>query len=330
MSSSEWDRAFDAAKKGDLDKLSACLQSDGVADLLSATDEAGETLLTITCRAATSDMAIPRVDISPELLTAIEMILDAGADPSAANDEGWAPLHIAAMADNGDLAARLLAAGASRQGHLYGTAGGSPLALALFYARSEVAELLAEPPVPDNLRHAAALGRGLERFFRGVELIPEAMEGLDFYRPLMLFPEWQRNTDRQEVLDEALTWAARNGQIQSMQTLVDLGADVNANPYRGTALLWACFDDRVDAAAWLLDHGAEADLLHDFGGAGHGEGAAAIHLAAQFSALGCLQLLIDRGADYRIVDRTHGGTPEDWARVHDADDARRLLEAAAA
>jgi ankyrin repeat protein len=329
MSSPELQRAGEAARHGDLDGLQACLSADNVAELLNSRDEAGDSLLTIACRAATDDMAIPRCDGTPEQHAAIDMILEAGADPAAANDEGRSPLHIAAMADHRDLATRLLAAGAPRSGRLYGCEGGSPLALALFYARSGVAEVLAQPPTPDNLRHAAALGAPLDRFFSGGHLKPEALTGLDFYRPLMLFPEWQRSFETQEVLDEALTWAARNGQIQSMELLLELGADINSNPYRGTALLWACYDDRVDAAAWLLDHGAEADLLHDFGGAGHGEGAAAIHLAAQFASLGCLQLLIDRGADYHIVDRTHGGTPEDWARVHDADDAIRLLRAAA-
>ena len=60
-----------------------------------------------------------------------------------------------------------------------------------------------------------------------------------------------------------------------------LGADINANPFRGTPLLWACYSDKVEAAAWLLDHGADPDLRHDWGGEGHGVDAVAMHLAAQ-------------------------------------------------
>lgn len=247
-------------------------------------------------------------------------------DLASADEQGWAPLHIAVMGGDTDLVVHLLEAGAPLAGQLMGCSGGSPLSLALFYAKTVIAQRLADPAVPDNLRNAAALGRSFEHFVDNGKLSAEAASGLDFYRPLPIFPEWPRTLSQAEVLNEALTWAARNAQLDAMARLVELGADINANPYRGTALLWACYDDRADAAAWLLDHGADPDLLHDFGGMGHGEGAAAIHLAAQFSCLDCLELLIARGADIGIVDRTHGGTAEDWARLHGGEAAVNLLK----
>src|SRR6185503_15496466 len=121
-----------------------------------------------------------------------------------------------------DLARRLLAAGASREGHLLGTRGGSPLSLALFYGQALAAELLADSPVPDNLRNAAALGRSMDHFIDGEALTPRASEGTDFYRPLLLFPLWERTNGRQELLDEALSWAARNDACESMAALVGL------------------------------------------------------------------------------------------------------------
>ena len=226
-----------------------------------------------------------------------------------------------------DLARRLLVAGAPREGRLLGCQGGSPLALSIFYAKTEVAGLLAEPPIPDNLRTAGGLGRNLDPFVDGDRLTPQAAEGVDFYRPLTIFPEWNRTNSRQELLDEALSWAARNDQCESMAALVDLGADVNANPYRGTPLLWAVYDDRGGAAAWLLEHGADPDLRHDFGGEGHGVSAVAMHLAAQYASLKCLRLLLDRGADPTIEDEAHGGTPLGWARNGGAETAVKLLEA---
>ena len=83
---------------------------------------------------------------------------------------------------------------------------------------------------------------------------------------------------------------------------------------------------KVDAAAWLLDHGADPDLRHDFGGEGHGGRAVAMHLAAQHNAVHCLSLLLSRGADPTIVDGAHGGTPLGWARFSAADEAARMLE----
>ena len=180
------------------------------------------------------------------------------------------------------------------------------------------------PVYPDNLRAAAALGRDLGRFVAGDELIDAAYTGLDFYAPVF-FPEWQRTLSRQEVVDEALAWASRNNQCEAMASLVDLGANVNANAFRGTALLWACYADKVDAARWLLDHGADPDLRHDWGGEGHGVAAVAMHLAAQHNCVACVRLLLDRGADPDIVDGAHGGTPAGWAEFGGATDTLKIL-----
>lgn len=307
-----------AAENGNLDELDRILGESP--QVLEARDSEGQTLLILACRSATGNCALPPVPGKREQHAAV-------ADASVSDHGGFAPLHAAAMTGNLDLARRLIDAGAPREGRLMGALGGSPLALGLFYAKTEMAQMLAAPAVPDNLRAAAALGRSLDRFVDGDDLSPQAAEGVDFYRPLALFPEWKRNCNRQELVDEALTWAARNGQCESMATLVEMGADVNANPYRGTALLWAVYDDRVTAAEWLLDYGADPDLRHDFGGAEHGKGAVAMHLAAQFGALKCLELLLNRGADPTIQDAAFGGSPLGWAQHAGTETSIALLTA---
>ena len=314
-------QAATAAHDGNLDRLREILAaSPGV---LTARDENGRTLLDLACRAATGDIAIPLVSGTAEQHAAVDMVLAAGADPSAADEDGWTPLHTAGMAGHVDLARRLVEAGGSVRADAHGKEGGSPLSYALFYAKAYMAEAL-EPVYPDNLRAAAALGRDLGRFVVGDDLTDAAYTGLDFYAPVF-FPDWQRTRSRQEVLDEALSWASRNDQCSTMASLVDLGADVNANAFRGTALLWACYADKVDAARWLLDHGADPDLRHDWGGEGHGVAAVAMHLAAQHNCVGCVRLLLDRGADPDIVDGAHGGTPAGWAEYGGADDTLKIL-----
>jgi ankyrin repeat protein len=313
-----------AVKAGDVASLQQLLAA--TPELLSARDTAGHTLLNLACKVATGDVALPPVSGTPEQHQAVDCILAAGADPSAAANDGWAPLHAAAMTGHGDLARRLLAAGASRDGRLLNVAGGSPLALALHYGKRDVAEVLATPAVPDNLRHAAALGRPLERFFNGSVVTSEARVGCEFFRPSLGFPEWPRSFSQQELLDEALTWSARNGRIESLEALVARGADVNANPYRGTALLWATYADERDAAAWLLDHGADPDLRHDFGGSQHGKAAVAMHLAAQFSCLKVLRLLLERGARADIEDAAFHATPRGWAQYENATASLELLD----
>ena len=83
--------------------------------------------------------------------------------------------------------------------------------------------------------------------------------------------------------------------------------------------------DKVEAAAWLVDHGADPDLRHDWGGEGHGVAAVAMHLAAQHGAVGCLEVLLDHGADPTIVDGAHDGTPLGWAEYSQATDPVALF-----
>ncbi len=293
--------------------------------VLTARDNNGRTLLDLACRAATCDIAIPLAPGTPQQHAAIDLILNAGADPATADNDGWTPLHTAGMAGHADLARRLVEAGAPVDVNAYGMEGGSALSYALFYAKPYMGEVLV-PVYPDNLRTAAALGHDISRFIAvGGELTPAARYGLDFYAPVF-FPSWDRTLDRQEVLDEALSWAARNNQCGSISALVALGANVNANPFRGTPLLWACYSDKVEAAACLLDHGADPDLRHDFGGEGHGVQAVAMHLAAQHDAVKCLNLLLERGADPTVTDAAHHATPLVWAEFCGAAEAAEVLK----
>ena len=96
----------------------------------------GRTLLDLACRAATGDIAIPLNPGTPEQHAAVDLILNAGADPSAADQDNWSPLHTAAMPGHRDLARRLVAAGASVESEAYGKEGASPLSYALFYAKA--------------------------------------------------------------------------------------------------------------------------------------------------------------------------------------------------
>ena len=90
-----------------------------------------------------------------------------------------------------------------------------------------------------------------------------------------------------------------------MKLLVANGADVNGSPYRGTALLWAIYSDCVPAAEWLLDHGADPDLRHDFGGKGHGVQAVALHL-------------LNEHLTHCVADALTGGGTDAEAKVAEA------------
>jgi ankyrin repeat protein len=325
---SRWEASVRAVIRADLESLDLHLAA--APGLLGQRGPEGRTLLSEAARSVTNDHALPSRDAGDESRAVVSRLLAAGADPSLPEASGWTPLHSAAISGHEPLARMLLDAGARTDAVVAERAGATPLAYALFYGHSATAEAVArEGPVPDDLRNAAGLG-DLDRMRgwleSGTPLPSGAGAGMDFFGPTEWFPPRRGPVDDQLIVDESLSWASRSGRIDAMDLLVANGADVNSSPYRGTPLLWAVYSDCVPAAEWLLDRGADPDVRHDFGGEGHGVEAVAMHLAAQYGALGCLRLLLDRGADATIADGAHGSTPLGWARFGEQPEAVGLLE----
>jgi ankyrin repeat protein len=237
------------------------------------------------------------------------LLLECGADPNRGNDYGWTKLHQAGYGNDCELAKLMLDAGARTDLDARGD-GGTPLVQALFWGHREVAELLGREPV--NLRVAAGLG-DLE-LIRQLAGTPQGGSHRGFYRPHGGFPTWQPSDNPQEVLDEALVWAAKSDRADAMRLLVELGAHVNADPYRGTALTWAAVNGHVGSVRTLVALDADPNQRGTFGGPDHGEGVTAIHLAAQAGQRETVLALLDLGADPLIQDTLHGGSALGWAR----------------
>jgi ankyrin repeat protein len=243
-------------------------------------------------------------------LTIVSLLLERGADPNRGNDYGWTKLHQAGYGNDRELAKLMLDAGARSDLFARGD-GGTPLVAALFWGHREVAELLGREPV--NLRVGAGVG-DLE-LIRNLSGTPQAGAHRGFYRPHGGFPAWQPSDDPQEVLDEALVWAAKSDRGDAIRLLVELGAKVDADPYRGTALTWAAANGRVGSIRILVELGADPDRRGTFGGPSHGDGVTAIHLAAQSGQREAVAALLELGADPLIRDKLHGGNALGWARV---------------
>jgi ankyrin repeat protein len=306
-------RAFKAIQARDLTALRTLL--DRYPGLVGARGTNGNDLLGL----GTDDRAIVR-----ELLAR-------GADPSSANDRGWTPLHQAGYGNDSELARLMLEAGARTDTYGHGE-GGTPLAAALFWGHREVAELLAEHGVvPHNLRVAAGLGR-IDLIRALVNDDGSLREGAGaargFYRPHSGFPIWEPSDDAQEILDEALVWAAKSDRAEVLGPLVELGADVDGDPYRGTPLTWAAVNGRLASMQRLLELGADVNRLGTFGGPDHGQGVTAMHLAAQSGQLAAVQALLAAGADPMIADELHGGRPSGWADFGGQAEISKLLYAA--
>lgn len=284
-------RAYQAVEAGDRERLVQLI--DTFPDLVVQRGTNGNDLLGMA-----GDLDIVRV------------LLKRGADPNRGNDYGWTKLHSAGYSNNCDLARLMLEVGARTDLSARGD-GGTPLIAALFWGHREVAEMLGR--APGNLRVAAGLG-DLE-LIRELAGTPEAGAHRGFYRPHGGFPAWQPSDDPQEVLDEALVWAAKSGRVQAIALLVELGARVDADPYRGTPLAWAAVNGHVDSIRMLAELGADPNQRGTFGGPSHGEGVTALHLAAQSGERQAVIALLDLGADPLLLDDLHGGTALGWARV---------------
>jgi ankyrin repeat protein len=187
--------------------------------------------------------------------------------------------------------------------------GGTPLVAALFWGHREVAALLGDEP--RNLRVAAGLGR--VELIRELADTPAAGAHRGFYRPHGGFPAWEPSHDPQEVLDEALVWAAKSDRVEAIDVLVQFGARVDADPYRGTALTWAAANGRVASIRRLVELGSDPNRRGTFGGPDHGEGVTALHLAAQSGRGDAVETLLELGADPTLRDEEHGGDPAGWA-----------------
>jgi len=261
-------------------------------------------------------------------LAAILALLAAGADVNAANDRGWTPIHQAASANQLETAVVLVAAGAALDVEAHG-AGGTPLIAALFWGHRELADFLGSHAVsPNNPQAAAGLGNSefVKACFTGERtLTPEAGAARGFFRPHSGFPDWQPSADPREVLDEALVWACKSNRVSVLERLVRAGARLDADPYRGTPLIWAAACNRTEAAACLLDYGANVNHKGTFGGLTHGRGITALHLAAQYGHMPMVKLLVERGADRLIKEDLYHATPENAAAHFGQLDVRDYL-----
>src|SRR5262249_50258225 len=165
---------------------------------------------------------------------------------------------------------------------------------------------------PRNLRVASGLGRlDLIRELAGT---PAGGAHRGFYRPHGGVPAGAPSDDPPEGLDEAPVWAAEADRGEAIEPLVELGARVDADPYRGTPLTWAAANGRVDAIRALVALGADVNGRGTFGGPDHGEGVTALHLAAQSGKRAAVELLLELGADPMMRADLPAADPAGWAR----------------
>ncbi len=101
-------------------------------------------------------------------------------------------------------------------------------------------------------------------------------------------------------------WFSLHGRLEMVQTVIDMGSDINARDKRGfTPLFWACYSSRLPSVKFLLEHGAKFDTKSL-------NAATPLHIACLEENPELILFLIARGADINAQDK-YGNTPLHWA-----------------
>ena len=251
----------------------------------------------------------------------VKRLLDAGANPNAALLAGETPLMVASRSGNPAVVEQLIAKGATVNAR--GTRGQTALMWAVaqrhaecvklllahgadVHARSDVwSEVMAVPPhgYPEYNRAIPHGGDSALMFAARVGDLASA-------RLLVTAGANVNDTDAWGV--SATTLAAHGGAAEVVSFLLDRGADANASAAGFGALHAAVMrrDDTMVRA--LLAHGADANAplktwtptrrsSHDFNFAPELVGATPFWLAARFSSPAVMRILVEHGADSRVV-----------------------------
>jgi ankyrin repeat protein len=188
----------------------------------------------------------------PRRLESAAILIAAGADINARTGTGdieETTLQEAVSCYDSALTELLIEAGASVNGL---DDDRRPLAQALFYGAGDAAKVLIEKGAVIDLEFAAGLGRAdlIPTFFDSEgALLPAAGS----HHPPVDRPVPPADDAPSELLEQALVYAAINGQTETAGQLIDRGADVNAEP--------SGFTYRMPPVSWGENHPALVEFL---------------------------------------------------------------------
>jgi ankyrin repeat protein len=248
-------RLIDAVKAGNVEAVRALVKRPTAATEVNAAEPDGTTALhwavrnddqelaQLLVRAGAKPTAVNRYGVTPLSLAAsnasapmVDLLLAAGADPNSSLPQGETVLMTAARAGSPQVVAALLAHGAKVDGKDE-RLGETALMWAAAHNHPEIVRLL--------VQHGAAVdGRS-----KPLEYTKDRF-GLEGVLTILPRGSWT-----------PLMYAAREGAVEATRALIDAGADVNlTDPEQTTALIRAIVNMHYDVAGLLLERGADPNI----------------------------------------------------------------------
>jgi ankyrin repeat protein len=242
--------------------------ADGTTALIEAVGARQSEIADLLLEAGADPNAVNRYGMSALHLAArdadassVEVLLAAGADPSVALPEGETVLMAAAKSGDPAILRALLESGSIADGASYGSAtrvvnapdpnaregwyGQTALMWAAAGGHAEAMRLLIEA--------GAEVDQASSRI-AAPEIEPERRQGGFVYASI---PEGRLT---------ALHFAAREGQLDAVRTLIDAGANLDlGDSYGTTPLVLATLNGHLGVAAALLEAGADPNIQDQYG-----------------------------------------------------------------
>ncbi|MBA0603842.1 hypothetical protein Gorai_000024 [Gossypium raimondii] len=198
-----------------------------------------------------------------------------GANVDALTKDGNTALHLAVEERRKDCI-RLLLANGSKPDVRNTKEGDTPLHIAAGLGDEQIVKLLLQKGANKDIRNKT-----------GKTAYDVAAE----YGHVRLFDALK--------LGDSLCFAARKGEVRSIQRLIENGAAINGRDQHGwTTLHRASFKGRIDTVKTLIDKGIDIDLKDE-------EGYTALHCAVESGHTDVVELLVKKGAD--VEARTKKG-----------------------
>jgi ankyrin repeat protein len=203
----------------------------------------------------------------------VDRLIKAGADVKASNRYGVTPLYLACVNASAPMIAKLLAAGADPNSAT--TEGETALMTVARTGNADAVKVLIAHGADVNSKEQWRQQTPL--MWAAAECHPEVAQELIAHGAEVNARQVTWNWERQVTKEPREKWmplggltplhfAARQGCLEGAKVLVKAGAEINAtNPNGFSPILLAIINSHYDVAAFLLDHGADANIADETG-----------------------------------------------------------------